>query len=242
MTAISKKEYEKLWQQLSTSVPANLTFASLVAKQEPINTRFFFSDYSLPILKWIAITVYSDIPVEECIDKILWRYYMFVSSPYESNSPKFYQLTSYKGLNDMKLKTWLKRNGVQYFVKQRIRSDKKKKNLLSLLDFVDYETLLTLEGESKEITDEELLKKKRLKAAWSLLTDKDKDVLNLLVIQKCYWEDAYKILNVYINPKGGRCEMKNWNNKKKQDSLARLKARAIEHLIIKYNYVNNKLK
>lgn len=54
-----RKEYEQLWAQLPLKVEANLAFTRLVVSGEPINTKYFFGDYSFPILKWVIITLYT---------------------------------------------------------------------------------------------------------------------------------------------------------------------------------------
>lgn len=240
--SIKLTEYQDLWKKLSNDISANIHFAKLVSEEDPINSHFFWSDYSKPILKWIAVSVYAGHKLEDIIPLIMTQYYMFVSNPFIENKPQYYQLTSYKGLNDLKLDSWLKRNGKQYFVKEEKKKDKQNNDATDLLEFVDYEALLSLDSEEKELNDEELRNRESLKAAWNLLSDKDKDVLHLLVIQKIYWEDAYDELNLYISPKGGRQVMEDWSNKRKQDALANMKARAIEHLVMKFNKVKRNLK
>lgn len=235
-------DYKTLWDKLSTDILANLQFAKLVIEEEPINCRYFWGIYSKPILKWIAVSVYSGHKLEDVIPLIMTQYYIFVSNPFVDNKPQYYQLTSYKGLNDLKLESWLKRNGKQYFVKEEKKKESQNNDATDLLEFVDYEALLSIDKEEKELNDEELRNQERLKAAWNQLSDKDKDVLHLLVIQKIYWEDAYDELNQYIYPKDGRQVMEGWSNKRKQDALANMKARAIEHLIMKFNKVKKNLK
>lgn len=235
-------DYKDLWNKLPFDIPSNIHFAKLVSEEEPVNSHFFWSNYSKPILKWIAVSVYAGHKLEDIIPLIMTQYYMFVSNPFIENKPQYYQLTSYKGLNELKLESWLKRNGKQYFVKEEKKKVKQNNDATDLLEFVDYEALLSLDSEEKELNDEELRNRESLKAAWNLLSDKDKDVLHLLVIQKIYWEDAYDELNQYISPKGGRQVMEGWSNKRKQDALANMKARAIEHLVMKFNKVKRNLK
>lgn len=235
-------DYKSLWDRLSTDISANLEFAELVVKEEPANSRFFWEIYSIPILKWIAITVYSGKPIEDVVHLIMAQYYLFVSSPFIDNRPHYSQLTTYKGLNDLKLESWLKRNGKQYFVKQVKKETAIINDETELIEFIDYETLLSLENEDTCLSDEEQLNRDSLIAAWDLLSEKDKDVLHILVIQKLYWVDAYEELNQYIFPKEGRQVMESWDNKTKQNALARMKARAIEHLIVRFNNVKRKLR
>lgn len=234
-------EYKELWDKLPTDVSANLEFAKFVAQEEPSHSRYFWGEYSIPILKWIALTVYSNKPIEEVVPSIMAQYYFFVIRPIdEKNKPQYYQLRAYKGLNGLKLETWLKRNGRQHFVKEVKEDEQRENNTTDLLEFVDYETLLSLDCEAIELNDEELRNRERLRAAWESLTEKDKDVLHQLVIEKSYWKDAYEDLRQYIFPKDGKQVMEEWTDKRKQDALALMKARAIEHLIVKFNTVKRK--
>lgn len=41
-----KEKYINIWNNLNSSVDANLQFAKLVITQEPNNTKYFFGDYS----------------------------------------------------------------------------------------------------------------------------------------------------------------------------------------------------
>ena len=103
--------------------------------------------------------------MEGIIPLIMSQYYLFVSNPFIDNRPQYNQLTSYKGLNDLKLESWLKRNGKQYFVKEEKKEHKQKNDATDLLEFVDYEALLSLDSEEKELNDEELRNRESLKAA-----------------------------------------------------------------------------
>lgn len=233
-----REEYEQLWTQLPLKIEANLAFARLVANGEPINTNYFFGDYSFPILKWVIITLY--VPKNKDIRAVLYQftgdYYDFVSGPYDDNNkPQWYQLTSYRGYNGLKLKTWLQSHCYQYFSKKKIKSDKQSSFESELIEFVDYETLLGLENGNTECSDKDLFYRERLQRAWSTLSERDKNVLHFLVIEKFHWEDAYNELNCYINPRGSRNVMENWSDKRKQDAMALMKARAIKHLVKRFN-------
>lgn len=230
--------YKELWKRLPFDVPANLAFAELVSKEEYYNLSYFFGEYSIPILKWIAISVFSNLPVEETIPAILGRYYEFVSSPInDKGQAMWYQLITYKGLNEQKLKSWLMTNGKRWFVHQKLKDIKQAESESGLLDFVDYEALLALGSNVPDLSDEDLIYRDRLSKAWTLLSEKDKNVLHYLVIEKVHWSEAYEELNIYITPQGGRGVMQSWDNKRKQDALAMMKARAIEHLIARFNQV-----
>lgn len=228
--------YKELWARLPKDVSANLEFAGLVASNEKYNVDYFFRVFSVPIVKWIAIKIYSDKSVEIITPFILSEYFSFVAEPIdEQGKYHWYQLTSYKGLSDQKLKSWLMHNALRWFAKKRQKQIKRQNSESELLEFVDYEALLMIDENVPDVSDEELIYRDRLQRAWNSLREKDKDVLQLLLIDKLYWADAFDELKVYIKPKDGPNAMEMWTNKKKQDALACLKARALEHLIAEFN-------
>lgn len=222
---------------LPESVPANLAFADLVVKDSDngAHRRFFFNTYSVPVLRSIALTVYSDVPVEEAVRSITSQYYEFVSMPVIGGKAQWRQLTSYKGLNGMKLLSWLKLNAMRWFVKEKAKEERIAKNETGMLDFVDYASLISVEDHGIGLSDKEQARHDRIARAWDALSDKDKDVLHFMVIEKLYWKDAYEELSRYITPREGRQVMETWSDKRRQDALAMMKARAIEHLTARYN-------
>lgn len=228
--------YSNLWKKLDNDIPSNIQFAQLVYQQEPLNTRYFFGDYSYPILKWIAISFFRKDQIENVIYTLYGDYYEFVSYPIDDfNNTQWYQLKTYRGENGMKLKTWLMSNFYQYFTKRKIKIEKQHDKENGLLDFIDYVSLISLDICDNELSDEEHYCRERLKKAWQLLSDKDKRIIDYLVIEKLHWRDAYEELNCYIRPRNGREAMTSWTDKRKQDALAMMKARAIEHLAERFN-------
>lgn len=237
--------FRELWKRLPHDIQANLVFASLVASEERHNTSYFFGDYSLPILKYIALNVYPAENLEYKLPEIFGLYYDFVSSPVEERGGRYraqwYQLTSYKGLNDKKLKSWLMTNGLQWFTRKKAKEDRLKKSESSWVEFLDYEHLLMIDGIDDDApTDEQIKRGDRLRKAWKLLSEEDRDILQTLFIEKNYWEDAYEQLKEYMNPKEGKQSMEGWDNKRKQKAVWGLKARAIDHLRDRYNEVVKK--
>lgn len=235
-----KEYYAQIWRMLDTSVDANLQFAKLVMKQEPFNTKYFFCDYSYEIIKWIAVTIFSvkSKDVDDFIYTLYGDYFEFVSNPIDqSNKPQWYQLKSYKGLNDMKLKSWLMKNSHQFFARKKKREDQRSSAENELIDFVDYEALLSVGDNQESLSDEECIYRERLSRAWNALSDKDKTILKCLILKKTNWNDAFEELNVFINPREGRQVMETWTDKRKQDALAMMKIRAVQHLTNKFNQV-----
>ena len=67
-----------------------------------------------------------------------------------------------------------------------------------------------------------------------MLNAKDQEVLTLMIIKELHWSESWEALNKHINPRAGRKVMLTWTSKRKQDALALLKERAIEHLEARY--------
>ena len=240
MNANVLNQYREFWSSLSDDIEANLKFAKAVREGDSIHQFYFFGEYSKPILKWIIInalyTSYSD----EREREISGKYYEFVAGPFKDSTPQWYQLTCYKGINNEKLHSWLKRNGCQFFRKEKIREDKKEQKMSGLLEYVDYSTLINQEDFDDTFDKEELKERiKKLYSAVELLNEKDKKVIELLFFEETEWNIAWNSLSKYINPRLGKEVMQSWSSKRKQDALALLKARALKHLIINYNLLSN---
>lgn len=229
------QSYRDFWALLPKDVQANLKFAKGIIEGDALHKFYFFGDYSKPILSWIIIHALDGFPTEFAIMEISSQYYEFVAKPFEKDThkPQWYQLATYKGINDQKLKTWLQTNGRQWFIKEKIKVEKEKKH--SEIESVPLTTLLGLDKAEDEITDEELAKRQKLKNAWALLSKKDKEVLTTLVLRKTHWTEAWEKLSQYIEPEDGQASMETWANKTKQDALARLKKRAKKHLLNRFN-------
>lgn len=234
---VTLESYKRIWSILPTSVEANLLFAKEVAAGNAIHQSYFFAEYSKPILSWIIVNALykNDSPSAE--REILGQYYEFVAGPFKESIPQWSQLRWYKGLNKEKLHTWLKRNGCQWFRKINVKEEKSWTKLFSLIDISRDRALSEIEDE-ESISDVQLEKERYLNIAWGLLNEKDRKVLTMMVIDNKHWTESWIELSTFINPKCGRDIMNSWPPKLKQDSLARLKERALDHLSSRYKIVN----
>ena len=228
--------YRKIWDLLPIKVDANLKFAKEIADGDSIHQYYFFGEYSKPILSWIIVhALYkSYTPYSE--REIMGQYYEFVAGPFKDNIPQWSQLKWYKWINNEKLHTWLKRNGCQWFRKDKIKKEKEWGKLSELLEFKDYRALNDVEDDNY-LSDEQLVKEQRLQTAWGMLNDKDQEILTLMVIKELCWSESWEALNKHINPRVGREEMLTWTPKRKQDALSLLKQRAIQHLVARYKFL-----
>lgn len=229
--------YRIFWKLLPVDVAANLKFAREVAGGDSIHQYYFFGEYSKPILSWIIVHALYRQYTPNAEREITGKYYEFVAGPFKDYVPQWNQLRWYKGINNEKLLSWLKRNGCQWFRKDKIKEEKEWNNLSDLLEFKDYVALNDVEDDNY-LSDEQLAKEQKIQVAWGLLSDKDQDILTLMMIKEFHWCESWEALNKYINPRGGREVMLTWTPKRKQDALALLKERAIEHFVARYKSLN----
>lgn len=234
------ESYREFWNLLPKNVDANLKFAKAVINcKDPIHSMYFWGDYSAPILAYIIIhAMKHPYASEEDMREYSGDYEDFIMGPFDKNTgeSKWYQLTTYRGENGKKLKGWLQNHGYQYFIQKEQEKGRRWKRETGgeSLSKLPLKILLCDPDIAEGLSDQELKLIAMLRKAWSKLSDKDKDVLNLTILNELDWTEEWNRLNVYINPKDGRESMKEWNNKKKQDSISRLKDRAVEHLRKKF--------
>ena len=226
--------YREFWNLLPVNVEANLKFAQEVVNGDSLHQYYFFGEFSKPILSWIIVHALYKPYTDKAEREITGQYYEFVAGPFKDCIPQWHQLKWYKGINNEKLHSWLKRNGCQSFRKDKIKAEKEFGKLSQLLEFKDYRTLNDVE-DNEYLADEQLVKEQRLQAAWGMLSEKDQEVLTLMVIKELHWSESWDLLNKHMNPRTGREAMLTWIPKQKQDALAILKKRAIEHLGERYN-------
>lgn len=231
---VTLEAYKKFWDSLPTNVEANLKFAKEVVAGDVMHQNYFFGEYSKPILSWIIVHALYKPYTDKAEREITGQYYEFVAGPFKDSIPQWYQLKWYKGINNEKLHSWLKRNGCQSFRKDKIKDDDRWKKMSDLLEFRDYSALNDVEDDDC-LSDEQLLKEQRLQAAWGMLSEKDQEVLTFMVIKELHWSESWDLLNKHMEPRAGREAMLTWIPKQKQDALAVLKKRAIEHLEERYN-------
>ena len=133
--------YQEFWALLPVSVDANLKFAKGIIEGDSLHQFYFFGEYSKPILSWIIVHALYKPYTPNTEREITGKYYEFVAGPFKDFIPQWSQLRWYKGINDEKLHSWLKRNGCQWFRKDNKREEKEWNKLSELLEFKDYGSL-----------------------------------------------------------------------------------------------------
>jgi hypothetical protein len=226
--------YRDFWNLLPKSIEANLKFAKAVINfKDPIHSMYFWGEYSKPILAYIIINALKHTYAsDEDMSVYAGDYKDFVMGPFDEKTgeSKWYQLKTYRGENGKKLKGWLQKNGYQYFIQKEQTDEGRRKREGGTLNKLPLDVLLCFDSIPDGLSDQDLKYLAALKIAWGKLSTKNKEVLRLRVISKTHWTEAWDKLHCYVDPDEDKEPMSEWSNKKKQNSIARLKRRAKEKL------------
>lgn len=226
---------------------SDLEFKNRIVKDSPAEVQYFLNEYSRPFVTKIAFDLFH-----YSFEDFLSYYYVFISS----DNYKVYSLNDFPKENDYK-RTWKrialytgystnvkKHNGrsklytyvrkitKQYFV-HVLEKDKKTQvptcegDLFDMLDSAIYRTLLQRDEEDNEA---KALLMSIVKEAYNDLSEKDKMVIQYLVMEPRPSLQAFEYLKKYINPIGGQEELEQWDTKRIQDAMSLIKGRALSHL------------
>lgn len=196
--------------------------------------NFFLTDYSRPMLSSIAADLYH------CgYENIYGEYYEFISKENPETKVPFYKLTLFKGKNDSNLKSYTSTITTRYFTNKK-KVDDKKKNKTRIVSIDEGQKLKTdvfggdvidnpwfsllINGETKK--DKTL--EKKVNNAFSKLPEREQLAINLMVKDDASGLEAFEDLKYYLNPR--KQPLSEWNDKQKQDAVALLKGRALDHL------------
>lgn len=231
-------------------------FAKEIVYNNQIATTFFLGDYSTPLLRYIASAI---LRLEHFFDhvepyqNIMGDFYTFIAAPFTGidNNPQWHKIDLYKGENKARLYTYVSRITIRFFIKNKKEYAVRDKKSVDVLEFVDYGALLKGEYIEEESAEDNIQPLQKLRKAYLKLKERDRSVLQCLVLEKMHWAEAFEILRIYLDPlgpdkswEGWSYEQKQnaidefWDNKQKQDAMAGLKKRAIEHLAKRY-FENN---
>lgn len=214
----------------------NLEFKRRIVANSPPCVEYYLGDYSKETVRYIQDRiVHRD---------ILTDFYCFLSAPMGSDGlPQWHRVSLYKGKNGCTLSTYTSDITVRHFIKVVNKERKRAQKESPLLDYVDYQTLLEYDQDSEEDSAGKAKMKKRIRAAFRTLEERDREVITSLVIKKDkknrHWSTSFKELEGYIHPKpvNGKSsdEVKaSWTNKQKQDAMSLLKGRALANLLEAY--------
>jgi hypothetical protein len=169
--------------------------------------------------------------------------FLFLAHPFEecSGRPGWHRVSLYDG-RDCTLKSYTARICCRHFYKQVTKGRLRKNSEEELLEFRDYESLLSCDSPEN---DGESADKQCMRLAFNALKERDKRVLHCLVIEKMSGIDAYEQLEQFVHPqeKNGLTseEVKaRWTLKQKQDVVSLMKGRALKHLLEKYQELKHR--
>lgn len=230
-------------------------FARRVIERMEPESEFFFGEFSIPFLQSIAASVAHANSYRD----LLGFYYDFVSAPLTEDEngievPSFQALRSYKGRNGAHLYSYLMsitwRHAVYVYRKPkrgdlivgRTRPFDFERAFLNKIHCEDQEAFITAENkeigweilnaffyEEAESEQEHRIRLEKIKKGFDWLQEKDRLVLQYLVIDEMTGLKAFDLLKSFLRPKmAGTVEL--WSDKKKQDTMSLWKTRALAHL------------
>lgn len=250
-TTVEFAELRPLLGRRAGGVETDREFACRILANDAEAVSFFLGEYSKPMLGYIAIDILHLKDVSDygsAGDCILGEYYEFIAEPFPAEcgcEPRWHKIALYEGRNGKRLHAYVGYITRNHFI--RIKNKYAKKTEGSLLEFVDYATLLMCRGCDTEEDAHGQGAYDRLREAFGSLSEKDREVLQCLVLEKMHWTEAFEILRTHLDPlgpdkawDGWSFEQKQraidacWTPKNRQDAMAGLKQRAIEHLARRY--------
>lgn len=221
----------KLQMKKDYDYAANKELANRVVQNNSEAVHYFLTDLSKPIVRHIEYDIMKR--------DVYGEYYIFISSPITEDSvPQWKKVSQYKGEN-CQLNTYVSCIACRHFCK--IAQNEKKEHLRNgdMIEYVDYESLLGYDYHDEEESETSI----RMRNAYRNLSEKDREVLRLLLIENKSGIDAFPALSRYITPKpkeGMTSEQvkESWSTKQRQDAMSLLKGRALDHL--KKQFLNTK--
>ena len=249
------EKMKKFWALLPTDVAANLEFARLVAKGDALHQLHFFDDYSKPILKYILTKGLDRVYYDGREQEISGDYYFFVAEPFNNNTPEWYQLVTYKGIDGEKLQSWLQKNGRQWFIKRHNRDtgvftgtrlspvEKKAGRRPALLDDLLNTYIHQQFAEEVDYNAEQGLQSehRRLAEVVKQLPQRDQEILCVTIADELDWQQRWEMLQEYMPEfPYSQEELSAAEKKAVQDRLAILKRNSLKKLKAMFNPLQTK--
>lgn len=218
------------------NINSDIEMARRIGSNDSDAVNYFLTVFSRPMLEYIGKNIMhrTGIFANGALaysPSVYGEYYDFISSPIANSIPQWRKLELYKG--KARLNSYVTTITVRHFIKLRNKEleDPMKKNSVSLQENPSVETLIMyndFDGESLSFQTEEL------KWAWSNLSEKDREILNVLVIDEVPPIEAFDTLIKYVDRATPHSLL---SVQQKQTIMSLLKHRAKKHLlsyIIKY--------
>lgn len=233
MSSLSLLQLKSLLKQQNTL--AEYELVRRVSGNEIKEVAFFLNEYSTPMLNCIGKDIHADVTIDTSgrvsyYQSLMAPYYFFISA----QDLKWHKLCLFGNKDNASLTSYLSCITSRFFRKEKIKEDNDNinKNSISVQENEDVPILL----EQKEDLDETIdpvLMALALKAKDRLPDERDRKVIELLIMDDTDTLDAFEELSAYIAPKKS-LSIKDWDTKRKQNAVSLLKLRAKEHLRIEF--------
>ncbi len=243
---LTMHDLKRFLSVMPRTADADLEFACRVVKNDQEAVDYFIGDFSHPILNYIYSNVLWLKSNPDTYQDLSGDYYLFIAAPFAPLAG-WSKIKAYKGKNNAKLYSYVNKIASNYFRKKRNEYGKYDKNHMRLLEYVDYQTLLTYDYSTCDDSVERTMSERLVMEAFSQLSDTDKRVLECLCVRKIHWSKAFEELRIYMDPTGPAGLWKDWSIEEKQSAMDRewkpvqkqfaiagLKKRAILHLTRRY--------
>lgn len=239
-------DLKKLLSVMPRTADVDLEFAGRIVKNDQEAVDYFIGDFSHPILDYIYANVLWLKSDPDVYQELSGDYYLFIAAPF-SPLAGWSKIKAYKGKNNAKLYSYVSKMASNYFRRKRSEYGKYDKNQMKLLEYVDYQTLLTYDYSDSDDSSEKTTSERLVMEAFSQLSDTDKRILDCLCVRKTHWTKAFEELRIYMDPSGPAGLWKDWSIEEKQSAIDRewkpvqkqfaiagLKKRAVLHLTRRY--------
>lgn len=233
MSSVSLLQLAKLLKQQNTS--AEHEFVHRISNNAKLEVQYFLNEYSIPMLNSIGKDIHADITIDTSgrvsyYQSLMAPYYFFISA----RDLKWHKLCLFKNKNDASLASYLSCITSRFFRNEKMKEDNNSinKKSISVQENEDVAILLEQREDIDETIDPTLLSL-ALKAKDRLPDERDRKVIELLIMDDTDTLDAFEELSAYIAPKKSP-PIKDWDNKRKQNAVSLLKLRAKEHLRIEF--------
>ena len=226
-----KCDWNKLsWQELKkrllndTKNEANKELARRIINNYEAVVNYFIGVMSKKLVQKINNVMGRDTYAE---------YYEFISEPFnvECQAAEWHRISLYRG--ECKLMTWTSQISCRHFYKIAAKEKKERNNKEELLEYKDYESLLSCDQPENQEDNKNI---RWMKKAFQQLPERDQLLLQYLIIEKLPSIEVYEKIEHLIHPipKNGMTsdEVKaSWTPKRKQDAISLMKGYALDKLL-----------
>lgn len=211
---------------------AEYEFIRRISNNNVQEVHFFLNEYSIPMLNSIGKDIHADIIIDVSgkvtyYHDLMAPFYFFISA----RNKEWHKLLLFKNKSNAHLTAYLSCITSRFFYKEKFKEGNNdiNKKTISLQENEDIAILLE-QVKNPDATTDPVLVALALKAKNMLPEERDRKVLELLVMDDTDSLDAFEELSAYIIPAPSSPPIVDWDKKRKQNAVSLLKLRAKEHL------------